>query len=60
MRLGCRPAKLLLAPEELPGYRPIDGLEIPDTGGPVTAYPLTDIVTGSEFCNVIPETAPWA
>lgn len=57
MRLGTRPAKLMLTPEELPGYRPIDGLEIPDTGGPVTAYLLTDIDTGSEFCNVTPETA---
>lgn len=57
MRLGTRPATLMLTPDELPGYRPIEGLEIPDAGGPVTAYLLTDIDTGSEFCNVTPETA---
>ncbi|WP_066463745.1 DUF5701 family protein [Sanguibacter suarezii] len=57
MRLGTRPATLMLTPEELPGYRPIDGLEVPDAGGPVTAYLLTDIDTGSELCNVTPETA---
>ena len=57
MRLRTRAATLMLTPDELPGYRPIDGLEVPDAGGPVTAYLLTDIDTGSEFCNVTPETA---
>lgn len=57
MRLGTRAATLMLTPEELPDYRPIDGLEVPDAGGPVTAYLLTDIDTGSELCNVTPETA---
>ena len=64
MRLGTRAARLMLTPDELPGFRPVDDLEIPGdeaegsgSVSPLTAYLLTDIDTGSEFCDVTPETA---
>lgn len=57
MRLGTRAARLMLAPAEIGTFRPLDDLEIPDAAGPVSAYLLTDIDTGSEFCAITPETA---
>ena len=43
----------MITSEELLEYRPIAGVEVPDA----VAYLLTDIDTGSEFCNVKPEDA---
>lgn len=48
-----RPAALMIEDDELPQYRPIDSVTIPDS--PV--YLLTDIDTGTEFTNVTPESA---
>lgn len=57
MRLGTRQARLMLTPAEIPAFRPLDDLDIPDEAGTVVAYLLTDIDTGSEFCSITPETA---
>lgn len=48
-----RPAALMIEDDELPQYRPIEGVTIPEA--PV--YLLTDIDTGTEFTNVTPESA---
>ena len=53
MRLKRKPATFMITSEELLEYRPIAGVEVPDA----VAYLLTDIDTGSEFCNVKPEDA---
>lgn len=57
--LGGRPAHLMIAEDEIAGYVPIDGIELPvsDDGSPAFAYLLTDVDTGSELCNVRPEDA---
>lgn len=63
MSLAGRPARLMLTAEEIPQYLPIGAVHVPD-GVPLgagesapRAYLLVDIDTGSEFCDVTPETA---
>ena len=65
MSLAARPARLMLTVEEIPQYVPLDVVRVPDgvplgcsseAPGP-RAYLLSDIDTGSEFCNITPETA---
>ncbi|GHG44068.1 hypothetical protein GCM10011331_02170 [Flavimobilis marinus] len=65
MSLAGRPARLMLTPEEIPQYVPLDVVRVPvgvplgssgATPGP-RAYLLSDVDTGSEFCDVTPETA---
>lgn len=63
MSLAGRPARLMLTAEEIPQYLPIEAVSVPD-GVPLgagksapRAYLLVDIDTGSEFCDVTPETA---
>jgi hypothetical protein len=53
MTLKNCPARLMLNPDEIDTFRPIEGVDIP--GG--FAYLLTDIDTGTEFCNVRPADA---
>jgi Family of unknown function (DUF5701) len=53
MTLNGRAARLMLTPEEIPGYRALPSVSLPDA----TAYLLMDIDAGSEFCNVTPESA---
>lgn len=53
MTQNGRPASLMIPDDELGQYAPIPSVTIPDS--PV--YLLTDIDTGTEFCNVTPESA---
>ena len=56
IRLKTKPAALMIPEDELPQYRPIEGVEVPES----VAYLLTDIDTGTEFTDVRPEDAPVA
>jgi hypothetical protein len=53
MTLRDKPAALMLEPEEIESFTPITDTAIPDALG----YLLTDVDTGSEFCNVRPSDA---
>ncbi len=63
MSLAGRPARLMLTAAEIPQFLPIEAVRVPDgvplgAGESATrAYLLVDIDTGSEFCDVTPETA---
>ncbi|PTR24097.1 hypothetical protein C8K36_108107 [Rhodococcus sp. OK519] len=51
--LGKQQGFTVLEAAELPTFRPIEGVEVPDADG----YLLFDIDTGTEFLNVTPQDA---
>lgn len=52
MRRGSKVGVSVIDRDEAPTYRTIEGVEVP-----TTPYLLWGIDTGSEFCNITPETA---
>lgn len=47
------PAELMLRPDEIARFTPIEGVDVPSAA----AYLLVDVDTGSQFCNVRPVDA---